>query len=161
MKRGVRNAAAALALLRELAELRYQLRRFLLFSEEAAGRRGLPAQQHQLLLQIAGAVEGVETTVSYVAERMGLRHHSVVELSKRCEEAGLIERKHDAADRRRVLLRVTAEGERVLRALSEDHARELHQMAPQMVRALTRIGDLGRETAAADGSGGEIGGGRR
>ncbi len=143
-------------LLRELAEFRYQLRRFLLFSEEAACRRDLPAQQHQLLLQVAGAAEGVETTVSYVAERLGLRHHSAVELSKRCEETGLMERRHDLADGRRVLLRLTAEGERVLRALAEDHARELHDLAPRLVKALRRIGSLGDGTVGAETSGGEM-----
>lgn len=140
-------------LLRELAEFRYRLRRFLVFSEGAAGERGLPPQQHQMLLQIAGAAEGVETTVSYVAERLGLRHHSVVELSKRTEEAGLVERRHDEADRRYVMLRITAKGERVLQALSEDHARELHDLAPQMLEALRRICDL---RGAADGSTGAM-----
>ena len=145
MSRGSKDVA----LLRELAEFRYQLRQFLHFSEEAAARRDLPAQQHQLLLQIAGAAEGVETTVSYVAERLGLRHHSVVELSKRCEDAGLVERRHEVADRRFVVLRVTAEGQRVLRALSEDHARELHDLAPRLMEVLTRIGDLRAKAADA------------
>ena len=145
----MRRIARDTALLRELAEFRYQLRQFLHFSEEAAAGRGLPAQQHQLLLQIAGAREGVVTTVSYLAERLGLRHHSVVELSKRCEEAGLVERRHDVADRRFVLLRVTAEGQRVLRALSEHHARELDDLAPRLVEVLTRIGNLGGKVANA------------
>ncbi len=137
--------------MRELAEFRYQLRRFLQFSEEAASGKGLPPQQHQLLLQIAGAAEGVETTVSYAAERLGLRHHSVVELSKRCEESGLLERTHDNVDRRRVVLQVTAKGQRVLRALSEDHARELNELAPELWRRLRRIRDL--ETGSGESAG--------
>ncbi len=157
MSRGTKNAA----LLRELAEFRYQLRQFLAFSEEAAGRRDLPSQQHQMLLQIAGAAGGVETTVSYVAERLGLRHHSVVELSKRCEESGLIERKHDVADRRCVVLQVTAEGERVLRALSEDHARELHELLPRLVVTLRRICELDGKAAETGGSAGERRGERK
>jgi hypothetical protein len=86
--------------LRNLADFRYELRRFLHFSEGRAAEAGLHPQQHQLMLQLAGAPDGVETTVSYAAERLGLRHHTVVELSKRCEEAGLIHRDQDMNDRR-------------------------------------------------------------
>src|SRR5271170_6300944 len=122
-----------------LAEFRYALRRFLHFSEGRAVEAGLLPQQHQLLLHIAGAPDDVETTVSYAAERLGLRHHSVVELSKRCEEAGLIRRTHDTSDRRRVVLQVTTQGHRVLRSLSDDHERELNELLPRLVSALKLI----------------------
>jgi DNA-binding MarR family transcriptional regulator len=125
--------------LRNLADFRYELRRFLHFSEGRAAGAGLHPQQHQLLLQLAGAPEGVETTVSYAAERLGLRHHTVVELSKRCEEAGLIHRDQNMNDRRCIQLRVTAKGHRVLRVLSEDHARELYELAPKLIGALSQI----------------------
>jgi DNA-binding MarR family transcriptional regulator len=125
--------------LRNLAEFRYELRRFLHFSESRAAEAGLHPQQHQLLLQLAGAPNGEETTVSYAAERLGLRHHTVVELSKRCEEAGLIHRDQDVNDRRCIQLRVTAKGHRVLRILSEDHARELYELAPRLIGALSQI----------------------
>src|SRR3984885_5353121 len=125
--------------LRNLAEFRYELRQFLQFSEGCAAEAGLHPQQHQLLLQLAGAPEGAETTVSYAAERLGLRHHTVVELSKRCEEAGLIHRNQDTNDRRRIQLQVTTKGYRVLRILSEAHARELHELAPRLIGALSMI----------------------
>src|SRR6201990_345899 len=121
--------------LKNLAEFRYELRQFLQFSESCSAEAGLHPQQHQLLLQLAGAPDEVETTVSYAAERLGLRHHTVVELSKRCEEAGLIHRHQDLNDRRRIQLRVTAKGQRVLRILSEDHERELHELGPRLIRA--------------------------
>lgn len=122
-----------------LAEFRYELRRFLQFSESCSAESGLHPQQHQLLLQLAGASDEVETTVSYAAERLGLRHHTVVELSKRCEEAGLIHRNQDLNDRRRIQLQVTAKGHRVLRGLSEDHERELYELGPRLIRALSLI----------------------
>ena len=125
--------------LQNLAEFRYELRRFLQFSENCAAEAGLHPQQHQLLLQLAGAPDEGETTVSYAAERLGLRHHTVVELSKRCEEAGLIHRNQDLNDRRRIQLQVTAKGHRVLRVLSEDHERELYELGPRLIRALSRI----------------------
>jgi DNA-binding MarR family transcriptional regulator len=125
--------------LQTLAEFRYTLRQFLQFSESCSTEAGLHPQQHQLLLHIAGAPDDAETTVAYVAERLGLRHHSVVELSKRCEESGLIRRKQDTTDRRRVVLQVTPEGHRVLRTLSDDHERELHELLPKLIRALALI----------------------
>src|ERR1700753_2255557 len=111
-----------------LAEFRYELRQFLQFSEGRAAEAGLHPQQHQLLLQLAGAPPKAETTVSYAAERLGLRHHTVVELSKRCEEAGLVHRHQDLNDRRRIQLQVTAKGHRVLEILSAAHARELYEL---------------------------------
>src|SRR5271170_3237277 len=132
-----------------LAEFRYALRQFLHFSEDRVAEAGLLPQQHQLLLHVAGAPDGVETTVSYAAERLGLRHNSVVELSKRCEEAGLIHRRQDTSDRRRVVLQLTAKGQRVLRALSVDHERELSELVPTLIEALTQI-RRHRETVGQD-----------
>jgi DNA-binding MarR family transcriptional regulator len=134
--------------LQNLAELRYELRQFLQFSESRSAEAGLHPQQHQLLLQIAGAQDEEETTVSYAAERLGLRHHTVVELSKRCEEAGLIHRNQDLNDRRRIQLRVTAKGHRVLRVLSEDHERELYELGPRLIRALSLICGTGEGGAS-------------
>lgn len=122
-----------------LAEFRFTLRKFLHFSEEAATRVGLTPQQHQLLLQIAGAPKGTVTAVGYLAERLALRHHSVVELGNRCEEAGLIVRKSDPENRRHVVLKLTAEGNRILRKLSADHARELNVLRPQLVAAFKAL----------------------
>jgi DNA-binding MarR family transcriptional regulator len=126
-------------LLRTLAEFRYELRRFLHFSEGAATEAGLQPQQHQLLLQVAGAPAGETVTIAYAAERLSLRHHSVVELVNRSEREGLLVRAADNADGRRAILRATPKGERVLRRLADDHARELHELAPRLAKALKRI----------------------
>jgi DNA-binding MarR family transcriptional regulator len=134
-----KSSADDLARWQHLAEFRYELRRFLQFSEGRATDAGLHPQQHQLLLQLAGAPPEAATTVTYAAERLGLRHHTVVELSMRCEEAGLIRRVQDESDRRRVHLQVTDKGHRLLRVLSEDHARELYELAPRLIRSLSLI----------------------
>jgi DNA-binding MarR family transcriptional regulator len=122
-----------------LAEFRHQLRLFLHFSETAAQKAGLHPQQHQLLLQIAGAAEKEDVTIGYLAERLGLRHNTVVELSDRCEEADLVTRRQAGSDRRQVLLEVTPKGRQMLEALSIDHARELNVLAPQLIRTLSAL----------------------
>ena len=122
-----------------LAEFRYALRQFLHFSEQRAAQAGLQPQQHQLLLHIAGAPEDAEATVSYMAEKLGLRHNSVVELSKRCEDAGLIFREQSETDRRVVVLHLTPAGQRIIRSLSEDHERELSVHLPALMRSLSFI----------------------
>ncbi|MGA2871702.1 MAG: MarR family transcriptional regulator [Verrucomicrobiota bacterium] len=79
---------------------------------------------------------GAVTTIGYLAERLALRHHSVVELSDRCEEAGLIVRSRDPQNRRQVVLELTAAANRVLADLTADHARELTELGPQLIQAL-------------------------
>lgn len=122
-----------------LAEFRHQIRLFLHFSEIAAQKRGLQPQQHQLLLQIAGAPDKVAATVGYVAERLSLRHNTVVELTNRCEAAGLIGRKDAGSDRRYVLLELSPRGRKKLEALSIDHECELNDLAPRLIRTLTAL----------------------
>ena len=126
-------------LLQTLADFRFELRRFLQFSEGAALETGLQPQQHQLLLQVAGAVEGTPVTIAYAAHRLGLKHNSTVELVDRSEREELIERTSDRDDKRRAILRLTRKGRQVLQKLSGDHARELNEMAPRLVRTLRRV----------------------
>ena len=137
-------------LLQLLAEFRYQLRRFLQFSEQAAHQAHLHPQQHQLLLQVAGTPEGTQVTIAYAAERLGLRHNSVVELVNRSVGEGLLVRHKDSLDARCVLLELTSKGRRVLRSLSEYHAQELNERAPQLVRALKRVQQL--DLSSAEGA---------
>ncbi|HMF75415.1 MAG TPA: MarR family transcriptional regulator [Bryobacteraceae bacterium] len=136
------DAAGSTHLLQALAEFRYQLRTFLQFSENAAHEVKLHPQQHQLLLQIAGAPDGCAATIAYAAERLGLRHNSVVELVNRSATEGLLVRTDDPHDGRRVVLRITPAGRQILKKLSEYHARELHELGPALIRSLKRIKEL-------------------
>src|ERR1017187_1410737 len=126
-------------LLKTLAEFRYELRRFLLFSECAALEAGLQPQQHQLLLQVAGAPDDMAVTIAYAAERLGLKHNSAVELVDRSEREGLLERTADVNDKRRAILRVTRKGKLVLGRLAGSHAEELNELAPRLTGALKHI----------------------
>lgn len=126
---------------RALAEFRRQLRRFLLVSENAANEAGLHPQQHQLLLAVAGVPPGCSPSIAYAAEALGLKHNTVVELVDRCEKEGLLIRATDPEDRRRVCLRSTARGQRVLGRLSRVHLRELNLQGPLLIQALQNVGN--------------------
>jgi DNA-binding MarR family transcriptional regulator len=144
------NESAPASLLKALAEFRHQLRSFLQFSEQAATDHSVRPRQHQLLLQIAGIQDGHLATINYLAERLGLRQNSVVELADRSEAEGLVRRTEDSQDRRRTVLTVTRKGMRLLDALAESHARELDELGPQLIRALDRIKSA--RSAATKGS---------
>jgi DNA-binding MarR family transcriptional regulator len=122
-----------------LAEFRYQLRRFLRFSEQAARAAGLEPQQHQLLLALKGLPEGKKATIGALAERLQLAHHSTVELVDRLVERGFIQRSRDEADQRQVLVTITTQGEEVLRKLSLSLRDELHLVGPALVQALNTL----------------------
>jgi DNA-binding MarR family transcriptional regulator len=126
-------------LLETLADFRYELRQFLIFSESAALKAGLQPQQHQLLLQVAGAPENSAVTIAYAAERLGLKHNSTVELVDRSVREGLLERMADEDDGRRAILRVTRKGRLVLGRLAGDHAKELSELAPRLTKALNHL----------------------
>jgi DNA-binding MarR family transcriptional regulator len=124
---------------RALAEFRYQIRRFLTFSEEQARAVGIEPQQHQLLLAIKGLPSGERPTIRTLAERLQLRHHTVVELVNRLEAKRLAVRRPSDADRREIMVEVTEKGARLLRQLSVAHRAELRSAAPRLIEALESI----------------------
>jgi DNA-binding MarR family transcriptional regulator len=134
-------------LVRTLAEFRYELRRFHQFSEKAALSAGLQPRQYQLLLQVAAAPEHTAVTIAYLAERLGLKHNSTVELVDRSEKEGLVSRSEDSSDRRRTLLRVTRKGTQLLSKLAGQHAHELNEAAPRLIHALEHIRQHARQEA--------------
>jgi DNA-binding MarR family transcriptional regulator len=121
-----------------LAELRYQIRRYLYFSEQAAHAAGLEPRQHQLMLALKGLPNGVRPRVRELAERLQIQHHSTVELVNRLSAGGYIRRRRPGGDRREVLLALTGKGEKVLRELSLHHRSELRIQGPALVAALKR-----------------------
>ncbi|MDH2386876.1 helix-turn-helix domain-containing protein [Bradyrhizobium sp. CER78] len=131
-----RSKAAATIDYAALARFRYQLRSFLGFSEEAAQAAGLTPQQHQALLAIKGFSGTEPTTVGDIARYLLIRHHTAVELVNRMTKLGLLMRAVDAADGRRVLVTLTAQGERKLQALSKIHLEELTTAGPALGKIL-------------------------
>ena len=130
-----------------LAEFRYQIRRFLHFSEQAARATGLVPQQYQFLLALKGLPNGRKATISELAERLQIQHHSTVELIDRLVERGLIKRLRDEVDQRRVIIHLTPQGEQTLRRLSLLHRHELQLAGPAFVRALGALIAVDSDTA--------------
>lgn len=116
-----------------LAEFRYQLRRFLRFSEEVSRREGVTVLQYLLMLQIKGYPGREWATVGELAERLQAKHHGVVSLISRCEAAGLVRRDASAGDRRQIEVRLTALGEECINRLGTLHKEELQSLRSHLV----------------------------
>lgn len=130
-----------------LADFRYQIRRFLHFSEQAARRAGVEPQHHQLMLAVRGAGSKPGSRIADLAERLQIQHHSAVELVSRLEEKDLIQRNRGAEDRREVYVSLTPHGEQVLRELTLHHREELRSAAPALIAALRRVSGTKRRAA--------------
>ncbi len=146
----VTNTVDATFRLRSMAEFRYQLRKFLNFSEMATEQSGVGVQQYQLMQVIAAMPEGQEASISYLAERMVLRHNSTVELVDRAERAGLVKRETDAKDMRRSLVTLTAEGDAILQRLIAEHLREFPVLVEGLIEALEALRGALRPTAVTE-----------
>ncbi|MEY2443615.1 MAG: hypothetical protein QOE00_195 [Ilumatobacteraceae bacterium] len=126
---------------RDLLRFRTALRRFLHWSDQQANAAGLTAQQHQLLLAIRGHEGPSSPTVGELADSLLLKHHSLVELVDRAEQAGFVNRAVDGDDRRVVRVRLTMLGRRVLERLTAAHLQELTRLAPTIERVARGLGD--------------------
>jgi DNA-binding MarR family transcriptional regulator len=111
-----------------LARFRFGIRRYLRFSEETVRRHGVTPQQYQLLLAIKGFPGRDWAVVRELADRLQLRHHSVVELVNRAQAQGLVHRTTDPDDARAVRVVLTDVGEHLLDRLSALHRDELRRM---------------------------------
>jgi DNA-binding MarR family transcriptional regulator len=133
-----------------LAEFRYQIRRFVRFSEEAARKIGIEPHHHQLMLAIKGKPDADEPPrIAYLAERLQIQHHSAVELVDRLVKKGLITRARGRQDRREVYLQLTARGERILGELTLHTRAELRSAAPALVVTLKKVASHGGSNARA------------
>jgi DNA-binding MarR family transcriptional regulator len=121
-----------------LAALRYQIRRFVRFSEQASRVAGVEPRQHQLMLALKGLPEKVRPRIGELAERLQIRHHSAVELVNRLASVGYVRRHRVGEDRREVWLSLTPKGEKMLRELSLHHREELRLHGPSLIKALRR-----------------------
>jgi DNA-binding MarR family transcriptional regulator len=122
-----------------LADLRYQIRRFLRVREVAARAARVEPQQYLLLLQVKGLQGRQPATIGALAERLQLRHHSVVQLVDRLATRGMVERHRDGGDRREVVVALRPAGQKVLTRLARYSVDELIAEGPQLVSSLRRL----------------------
>jgi len=115
-----------------LLELRTGLRQFIAWSDESARLAGLTPSQSQLLLAVRGHRDPRGPSIGDLAGYLLLRHHSVVGLVDRAEDAGLVVRHSDPNDLRVVRIRLTPRGSRTLDRLAASHAEELHRLATRV-----------------------------
>ena len=111
-----------------LARFRFGIRRYLRFSEETVRSHGVTPQHYQLLLALKGFPGREWATVRELADRLQLRHHSVVELVNRAQKQGLVDRAGHPDDARVVRVLLTEEGDRILARLGALHRAELRRM---------------------------------
>lgn len=126
-----------------LAEFRYQLRKYLRFSEEMTHREGVTPLQYLLLLQIRGYPGREWATVAELAERLQAKHHGVVALVSRCEQLDLVQRVNSTSDLRKVEVHLTTAGEAMV-----SHLAQLHRAELLALQGRFRVPDLAATEAA-------------
>jgi DNA-binding MarR family transcriptional regulator len=109
---------------RALSDFRYQLRRFVRWSEELTRRHGITNLQYLLLLHVKGATGRGWATIGELAERLQGQHHGTVALVTRGVRLGLVRRLPGRTDRRAVEVHLTAKGERLVAGLARLHRDE-------------------------------------
>jgi DNA-binding MarR family transcriptional regulator len=122
-----------------LADLRYQIRRFLHRREAAARAVGIEPQHYLVMLHIKGLEGRHPATIGALAERLAIRHHSAVELVDRLAGRGMVTRRRAGADRRQVMVRLRPAGEAVLRRLALASLDELRTEGPALIAVLARL----------------------
>jgi DNA-binding MarR family transcriptional regulator len=108
-----------------LSDFRYQLRRFLRFSEDLTHQHGLTHLQYLLLLHLKGYRGREWATIGELSERLQSHHHGVVSLVSRCEKLGLVYREQGKVDRREVEVHLTSAGGKIVQKLAREHRDEL------------------------------------
>ena len=137
---------------RALGELRHLIRKFVQEGDVTAKQAGLEPQQYLLLLAIRGLPAGQEATISTLADRLSLRHHSTVELIDRMEAHGYVKRIRGREDRRQVLVSLQARGAKLLERVVEQRIIELRSNGRALVEAIGALLEpRGRISAAKNG----------
>jgi DNA-binding MarR family transcriptional regulator len=130
--------------LEQIAHLRYQLRKFLRFSEDLCRANGLTPLQYQFLIQVIGSEGRDWSTIGEIAEKLQAKHHGVVALVDRCEKLGLVERRQGATDRRQVEIHLRSKGLEIVHRLAGLHRPELRLLERIFGEALSHDESAGR-----------------
>jgi DNA-binding MarR family transcriptional regulator len=119
---------------RDQADFRCALREFLRFAEEQARQEGVTPQQYVLLVVTRGHASYPMVTIGDIAQALQVRQSSASLLVDRSVRRGLLDRREDPADRRRAIVQLTEEGQRVLDVIMEANRRELGALRDSLFR---------------------------
>ncbi len=134
MKRDIRESDYA-----ALAEVRYRIRQFLRGGDDDAKAVSLEPQQYQLLLALRALPHQSDATIGLLAERLYLKHHSVVGLVDRLEARGYIRRDRNVRDQRQVLVMLLPRGQRALEKVVQKRLHELRTTGQALVQSIAAI----------------------
>jgi DNA-binding MarR family transcriptional regulator len=133
------SAEVTTAEYRALAELRYRIRQFLREGDAKARATGLEPQQYLLLLALRGLPSGADATIRTLAERLVLKHHSVVELVDRLVSHGYVRRVRSREDRRKVLVALLPRGVKLVERVARDRISEWRASGVKLVTAIDAL----------------------
>ncbi|WP_413989082.1 MarR family winged helix-turn-helix transcriptional regulator [Labrys okinawensis] len=122
-----------------LAQFRFEIRKYLAFSEAAAAEAGVTPHQYQALVAIKGFSRNEPLSVGDLAALMFIRHHTAVSLVDRMAKLGLLTRVPDPSDKRRVFVTLTNLGEEYLRSLASVHVEELRREGTTFAATLQAV----------------------
>jgi DNA-binding MarR family transcriptional regulator len=111
-----------------LSDFRFQLSRFLQFSEQASRFAGITLKQYLMLLHIRGTAGRDWATVGGLAVRLKASAHGTVGLVNRGVAAGLVVKRRNAEDARCVEVHLTTRGQQLLERIASSHRDEIRAL---------------------------------
>ena len=121
-----------------LALFRFEIRRFLAFSEKMLAESGVLPRHYQAMIAIR-AQRRRQLSIGELARELHITVHAAVELVGRMEAAGLVKRSPSPEDRRRVMVELSEEGKKKMPGLAARHLAELHSRAPHLAAAIEQF----------------------
>lgn len=111
-----------------LSNFRFELGRFLRFSEQASRAAGITPTQYLLLLHVRGHPGPGTVSVGELAQRLQASPHGTTALIERSRKAGLVLKRRGARDRRRSEVLLTPRGLRLVEQVATQHRRQLQSI---------------------------------
>jgi DNA-binding MarR family transcriptional regulator len=123
-----------------MASLRYVLRKFLRFSKDFVSTKAmLTPEQYEALLALKAFSNEDGLTVGQLSERVQVKHHTAVSLTDKLAARKLITKRRGRSDRRRVYVKLTSAGNKLVNLLAAGHRREIRRHAREMMQALAGL----------------------
>lgn len=117
--------------------LRVQI--FLQTRSKIARDSGLRSREYEILLAVRAIPDAQHASVSVLAERLLLQHHVAAGVVKSLVNKRLLIAERNLNDRRSLALRLTEEGENLLRQIVAQSLRRLRTEGPPIKAALKRV----------------------